>query len=100
MSLYERIREVVATIPSGKVLTYGDVARQVGTKDARIVGWALRGNQDKKVPCHRVIKAEGFIAKNYSLGNWEGQKRLLKAEGVKFIGKRQVDMRRHHFVVV
>ena len=95
--LFVKIRKVVSKIPKGKVLTYGDVARIVGTKDARKIGWALYGNQDLAVPCQRVVKANGFLAENYSLGGSNGQRKLLLADGVKFIKTGQVDMEKHHW---
>lgn len=42
----ERVREVIADIPSGRVLTYGDVAARAGVASARIVGRIL-GNPDR-----------------------------------------------------
>lgn len=96
-SLFDQIRLVVKKIPKGKVLTYGDVARIVGITDSRKVGWALHGNQDEEIPCHRVVKKNGFIAANYSLGGGAEQKRRLEVEGVKFISEMQVDMTKCHF---
>lgn len=93
--LFVRIRRVVRKISRGKVATYGQIARLVGTRDARKVGWALWGNDDPKIPCHRVVKADGTLAPNYSLEGWLGQKRRLSAEGVKFSRKNQVDLKRH-----
>ncbi|MFI6311019.1 MGMT family protein [Nocardia fusca] len=37
----ERVREVIADIPRGRVLTYGDVAARAGVTSARIVGRIL-----------------------------------------------------------
>jgi len=92
MSLFEDIRNVVKKIPKGKVSTYGDVAAMVGTTDARKAGWALHGNQDKTIPCHRVVKKDGTLAKNFSLGGWDEQQKLLEADGVVFTTDHQVDM--------
>ncbi len=90
--LFDRIRKIVAEIPGGKVTTYGAVARATGTRDSRKVGYALYGNNDPKIPCHRVVKKDGFIAEDYSLGGWEEQKARLLAEGVPFLGEKQVDL--------
>ncbi len=65
--IFKRIREIVKKIPQGKVMTYGDVARIAGTRDSRLVGWALRGNQDFAIPCHRVVQSYGTLAPRYSL---------------------------------
>lgn len=93
--VFTRIREVVRQIPFGKVTTYGTIAKMVGLKDARVVGWALRGNTNPKVPCHRVVKAGGFLATNYSLGGWQEQKTMLIAEGVSFVAEKQADLSKH-----
>ena len=95
--VFEKIRAVVKEIPHSKVLSYGDVANLAGIKDARIVGWALHGNQNPKIPCHRVVQKDGGLAKNYSLGTWTEQKRRLEVEGVTFIDRQQIDMDKHHW---
>lgn len=82
--LYEKVYEFVRKVPKGKVVTYGDVARALGTKDARKIGWALHANRDKDCPCHRVVNKEGRLAPNFAFEGWEGQKKLLEEEGVKF----------------
>ncbi|MGB9706461.1 MAG: MGMT family protein [Microgenomates group bacterium] len=93
--IFRKIRNLVAKIPKGKVTTYGEIAKALGIKDARVVGWAIYGNTDPKIPCHRVVMRDGFLAKNYSLGGAKIQKEKLKKEGVKFIGKFQVDLKSH-----
>ncbi|MFH1601726.1 MAG: MGMT family protein [Candidatus Shapirobacteria bacterium] len=90
--LFESIRQAVSQIPQGKVATYGQVARSVGTKDARKVGWAVYGNKDPEIPCHRVVKKGGYLAENFSAGGWKEQKRRLKKEGVKFKKNNQVNL--------
>lgn len=90
-----KIRQVAVKIPKGKATACGQVAKLAGISNPRVVGWALRGNQDPKIPCHRVIKAQGFLAENYSLGTWREQKRLLGAEGISFAGGNQVDLPKH-----
>lgn len=83
-SFFDRVYEVVKTIPNGEVMTYGQVARAIGTRDARRVGQALHANRDPTVPCHRVIFADGSLAPNYAFGGAEEQKKKLLAEGVEF----------------
>jgi methylated-DNA-protein-cysteine methyltransferase related protein len=90
LSLFYKIRDLVKGIPSGKVTTYGNIARTIGT-DPRVVGWALRGNEDSTIPCHRVVKNGGIIASAFSLGNWPEQRRRLMAEGLKFRGQQIQD---------
>ena len=98
-SIFIKIRKIVSKIPKRKVVTYGNIAKVVGLDDARVVGWALRGNQDPKIPCHRVVKKHGFLAKNYSLGGWQEQKRRLESDGVGFIGDNQVNFKKYHWKI-
>lgn len=56
----EKVLEVVGKIPRGKVLTYKEVAKRVGSpKASRAVGNILHNNHDPKIPCHRVIRSDG-----------------------------------------
>jgi O-6-methylguanine DNA methyltransferase len=58
----DRVRAVVLAIPAGETLSYGEVARRVGSPGgARAVGQVLKRNFDPAVPCHRVIRADGSL---------------------------------------
>lgn len=93
--LFIKIREAVSRIPKGRVTTYGQIAGMAGITDARKVGWAVYGNQDPKVPCHRVVFADGSLGVNYSLGGYKEQKRRLEAESTDFIEERKVDLAKY-----
>lgn len=90
---FERVYEEVKKIPEGMVMTYGQVADAIGTKDARRVGHALHANRDKKTPCHRVVNKEGRLAPSYAFGGPNEQKNRLLVEGVKFINNNHIDPR-------
>ena len=93
MNFFEQVYEVVKTIPKGKVMTYGQIARAIGSKDARKVGWALHANPDgSRVPCHRVVNKDGRLAPGYAFGGPDEQKIRLIAEGVEFVDKNHVKM--------
>ena len=92
-NLFNKIREVVKSIPKGKVATYGQIGLLAGTRDARRVGWALRGNEDPEIPCHRVVKADGSLATNYTEPDGQSwQKTMLKKEGVQFSTANKIDL--------
>ncbi len=74
----ERVRKV----PVGFVATYGDVWPGA----PRAAGALLSGCEDPALPWHRIVRADGSLAKG------ERQRALLDAEGVPFRGPR-VDMR-------
>ncbi len=72
-------------IPRGTVVTYADIAKQIGRpKAVRAVGTAARKNPfAPAVPCHRVIRSDGKIGKYSGAGGTEGKRKLLSDEGVK-----------------
>jgi len=72
---------VVRGIPSGKTLTYKEVALRAGRPFAwRAVGNVLNKNYDPAIPCHRVVRSDGS-AGGYNRGN--ALKKKLLAEEVK-----------------
>ena len=73
----ERVRALVATIPPGRVATYGDIAAVAGLSSPRIVGWIMR-TDSSDLPWHRVITASGRPARHLTSRQLE----LLRAEGV------------------
>lgn len=77
----EPAREVlrrVRSIPAGSVTTYGDLCPQA----PRFAGAVLAACEDPGVPWHRVVRADGSLAKG------ERQQRLLEQEEVPFRGRR------------
>jgi methylated-DNA-protein-cysteine methyltransferase related protein len=79
----EQVYMLVAKIPKGKVLTYGKIAKILGLKTPRQVGWILHRNEDpQNVPCHRVIFSDGSVSGNYAFGGAEAQLKWLLSEGV------------------
>lgn len=68
-------------IPRGEVVSYGDVANDIGRpKAARAVGTAVGNNPVSLiVPCHRVVQASGALG-NYGWGLGL-KEQILKAEG-------------------
>ena len=56
----QKVLEVVKNIPKGKTMSYKQVARLAGRpKGYRAVGNILNKNYNSKIPCHRVIRADG-----------------------------------------
>lgn len=84
--MFVQIYQIVSKIPIGKVATYGQIARILGTRDSRRVGQALHANKDRRVPCHRVVFADGSLAPGYAFGGADEQKKILEKEGVKLKG--------------
>ena len=87
-------------IPKGKVVTYADIAHQLGGKAYQAVGNAMAKNPDVIiVPCHRVVNSNGAIGK-YALGTAK-KIALLQEEGVQLDTENNkvidLDKQRHHF---
>lgn len=80
----ELIWNVIASIPRGKVSTYGAVARAAGLPGrARQTGFALRvAPEDLNLPWYRVLGAGGRIVFPPDSSHFKKQARLLRAEGV------------------
>lgn len=88
------VREEMAQISPGDVLTYGELAEAAGRpRAARAVGSVCRTNPIQLfIPCHRVVAAGG------SLGGYMGgarglvlKQQLLEREGVPFTANGKVD---------
>ena len=82
-----RIYAVVAAIPRGRVVTYGQVAAMAGfPRHARQVGYALFDlPEGSPLPWHRVVNARGEISQRSSESGCENIQRLkLEEEGVEF----------------
>jgi methylated-DNA-[protein]-cysteine S-methyltransferase len=79
----QRVYERARAIPPGQVLTYGELAAELGDKNlARAIGQAMGANPFAPVvPCHRVLaaggQAGGFSASGGAVTKW----RLLAIEG-------------------
>ena len=85
----EEVLKLVKQIPKGKLMTYGEIARELtgSVRAARAVGQAVAKNQyPVVVPCHRVVRSDGDIG-GYSSGV-EKKIRLLSAEGVEIKGRK------------
>jgi methylated-DNA-protein-cysteine methyltransferase-like protein len=81
MAAREHILDRVRAIPPGFVRAYGDVSPGA----PRHAGAVLYACEEPDVPWHRVVRADGSLAKGAR------QRALLEAEGVPFRGGR-VDM--------
>lgn len=98
---YERVYEVVAQIPQGKVTSYGAIARYLGVESgARMVGYAMNNYRtydlEFDLPAHRVLNRLGQLS---GRAHFEGdimRERLLQ-EGVVFKEEYTVDMEQHYW---
>ena len=88
--------KIIKNIPSGKVLTYGRIAKLAGNPQAaRQVSWLLHSSTKKyNLPWHRVINSLGKISMK-SFDDREYQKHLLEKEGVVFRDNYKIDLKEY-----
>ena len=95
LSFKDKVYELTAQIPHGKVATYGQLAALAGSPGAaRAVGMCMRTNPHPEiVPCYKVVASDGSLT-GYSAG--EGivtKKEKLTHDGVFFHGDK-VDLQK------
>ncbi len=88
------VYHLAARIPPGKVATYGQLASLAGHPQAsRVVGHLMKTNPfAPKVPCHRVVAANGHLTGFSAPGGLAAKRQLLISEGVIFKSLYQVDL--------
>lgn len=92
----EAVCEVVARIPEGKVMTYGDIAACIGNPyAARQVGGVAHFGPSE-LPWHRVVNRFGDCASGY-YGGKAGHAAALEQEGITILNFRIVDFERYHW---
>lgn len=93
-AFFAQIYALVATIPPGKVMTYGQIALALGRpRAAKAVGTAMRLTPAHlALPCHRVVNAQGTLAPSDVFGAQALQRELLRSEGVHFLPNGRIDL--------
>ncbi|MGV3488496.1 MAG: MGMT family protein [Tuberibacillus sp.] len=86
---------IIKSIPEGKVMTYGQIAKFAGSpRGARQVVRILHSMSKKyRLPWHRVVNSKGEIALKDD-GAFQIQKLFLQSEGIEFNGQRTIDLGR------
>ena len=77
----ERVEALVAQIPKGRVMTYGQLAALCGNASAARVVGGIAHFGDPDLPWQRVVNKSGGLASGYP-GGRSGHKQVLEAEGV------------------
>ncbi len=78
----QRVYDLVALIPSGRVMTYGQIAALCGAAWAAWEVGQLAHFGPVDLPWQRVVNKKGGLARGYVPDGLEGQKRALLDEGV------------------
>ena len=91
---FEEVYEVVRLVPSGRVTTYGAIARYLSLRaGARMVGWAMNASHGRDVPAHRVINSAGVLSGKHFFGGPTTMEQLLEDEGVRVEDDRVIDFK-------
>ena len=93
-----RVYRIVRSIPSGRVMTYGQLAEILGEGyTARTIGFVMHGSDDE-TPWHRVINAQGGCSTGRIAIPHDKQQRMLEAEGVNFNERGRCDLRNYLWI--
>ena len=85
---FQKVYKVVKMIPSGRVSTYGLIAKYLGSeKSSRVVGYAMNAShQNSDIPAHRVVNRVGLLTGKHHFPGINLMKELLENEGHTFSG--------------
>jgi len=87
-----QVWQVVASIPPGRVMGYGEVARAAGfPRYSRMVGAAL-GRSPDPLPWFRVVRSNRTLAFEIGSRSYREQAQLLKQEGIRFDGTKIIEL--------
>lgn len=83
LSFFDRVYQVARLIPSGRVTSYGAIAKYLGAaRSARMVGYAMNASHTKDVPAHRVVNRKGLLTGKFHFDGTNLMQQLLESEGV------------------
>lgn len=85
----KKVEALVARIPRGRVMTYGQIAALCGQPGAARVVGGIAHFGDPDLPWQRVVNKRGGLAAGYP-GGRAGHKQVLEAEGFKVSGDNRV----------
>lgn len=88
----ERVYAIVAAIPKGKVMTYGQIAALAGAAWAAWEVGQLAHRGPSNLPWQRVVNRNGGLARGYP-GGFDGQKKALASDGVEVDADYRVDIK-------
>ncbi|MGX7595277.1 MGMT family protein [Planococcus plakortidis] len=94
----KKVIEIMKSIPEGKVMSYGQVARTAGNpRSARQVARILHSMSEKQdIPWHRIVNAKGEIAIKDGERRFT-QRLLLEEEGLRFEEEGKVSLSRYQY---
>lgn len=94
---FENVYAVVKLIPSGRVTSYGAIAKYLGTaKSSRMVGWAMNAaHSNPAIPAHRVVNRNGLLTGKMHFPTPTTMEERLSSEGILVEKDAIVDFKTH-----
>jgi len=94
----ERVYKIVERIPTGRVMSYGQIAEILGEGyTPRTVGFVMHAADDEKTPWQRVINSQGACSTGRVILPPDKQQRILEAEGIVFDARGRCDLKRYRW---
>jgi len=93
---FHRVYDVVKRIPTGRVTSYGAIAKYLGAAgSARMVGWAMNAchTSEEYIPAHRVVNRNGLLTGKHHFDTPNAMKELLENEGLIFNGDQIINFK-------
>lgn len=78
----ERVHELVAQIPRGRVMTYGQIAALCGAAWAAWEVGQIAHTGSTDLPWHRVVNKQGGLAAGWPSGGRDAHRAALENDGV------------------
>jgi methylated-DNA-protein-cysteine methyltransferase-like protein len=96
-NFFQKVYEVAALIPYGRVTSYGAIAKYLGAaRSARMVGWAMNAaGSMENVPAHRVVNKAGLLTGKHHFDGTNLMQQLLESEGVEVIDNQIQNLEKH-----
>ena len=97
---FEKVYNVVNTIPYGKVTTYGAIAQFLGGKgSARMVGWAMNASHGHEsiIPAHRVVNRNGVLTGKHHFFSPNRMRSMLEQEGIVIKEDKIINFKLHYW---
>ncbi|MEP3209075.1 MAG: MGMT family protein [Maribacter sp.] len=96
-NFFQKVYEVAAQIPFGRVTSYGAIAKYLGAaRSARMVGWAMNGaGSMENVPAHRVVNKAGLLTGKHHFDGTNLMQQLLENEGIAVVDNQIQNLEEH-----
>jgi len=90
-----RVYAVVEQIPTGRVTSYGAIAKYLGApRSSRAVGYAMNAAHSRpEVPAQRVVNRNGLLTGKHHFAGTKLMQQLLESEGIKIVDDQVQDFK-------